>query len=677
MTKSFAIVVLIGASLLALWGGITLASQIGGGTAGLTGPVAVDLNVTSDPCTHDFYIWGSNGPHNMTLQVESGGSTILITSSNTHWVPVNGSMTGSNFEAAGSGTVAGIPNVTVTLVGSWDGTTLMGTYTIGAGNELPTGQCPDHLPHPAVYTIKPKPTPTATVVATGTPPKLYSIIVIKLNDDNLQPVPDWEIRLYAGPNCSGSAIDTKQTDADGMVDFEGLDAGPYSVREINRTGWNPVGATCKSTELPGALVAGVPACPIAPDEPFPQPGCDTFPSAARVQVRFNGTDTVIGADLGGPVQIERLNKPIDKDGDGLDEVNTEMVFMDLTGPGLTVRESPTKHSTGVIEEQHNITSGVLDFPANSFFDIFFEVDVGGMTLHNNTPLRMACKIDQVPPYKCLYEPPITDPVELLNVDDVKIAKLVHGLHIPIPPNEVVVIFTNRPKTTPTVTATRTPTPHEGTATATPTNPPPNGTCTKGDQNVSFQGQTWDLWKCVPNPPTAHFNRVDVFVGTNQPNPLLSAVHFVCHSTHEKVEGVFKVHKANVYPGTTLPNADIWSAEFNEKCVEGANVYVQPVSPAVHPVIVQVAFTDNQPTPTVTATPRPNVTPTPTPHPRDGDANKDGTTNAIDGALVLQFDASLIDSINDSADVNGDAMKNSLDALLILQFVAALIDHLPI
>ncbi len=684
MTKSFAIVVLIGASLLALWGGITLASQQGGGSGGAAGVLAysIDLNVQSDPAGHDSFIWGGLPPHNLQLFVITPPGTPLLSicstqdcaPSNSRWVDVHGSMDElGNVTANGSGQVAGCPNASVTFVGTYSPTGgPLGKYTMGANNELPSCT-PTQGQQPAIYTIKPKPgTPTPT----GTPPKLYSIIVIKLNDDNLQPVPGWRMNLYPGSGCMGTRIATALTDADGMVDFLNLDPGAYSVAEKSEIGWNPVGPTCQAVTVPGVAGAVIPPCPIAPDEPFPQPGCDTFPSAARVNVRFNATDAVVGASLGGPVLIVRENKPADKDGDGLDEVNTEMVFMELTGGGVTVRESSTRHSDGVIEEQANVTSGVLDFPADSFFDVFFEVEVGGLTLHNETPFRLACKITEVPPYKCFYEPPIKTPIDLLDANGVKIAKLLHGLHLPIPPNETVIIFTNRPKTTPTVTAT--PTPHEGTPTATPTNPPPNGACTKTAQDVTFQNKVWDQWKCVPNPPTMHFNRIDVFVGTNQANPLLSAVHFVCQSTNEKVDGVFKVHKANVYPGTTLPNADIWSAEFNEKCVEGANVYVQPVSAAVHPVIVQVAFTDTQPpTPTVTATPRPNDTPTPTPHPRDGDANKDGVTNPIDGALVLQFDASLIDSINDSADVNGDSMKNSLDALLILQFVADLIDHLPI
>jgi hypothetical protein len=81
-----------------------------------------------------------------------------------------------------------------------------------------------------------------------------------------------------------------------------------------------------------------------------------------------------------------------------------------------------------------------------------------------------------------------------------------------------------------------------------------------------------------------------------------------------------------------------------------------------------------PTNTPTMTPAPTRTPTPTPTGLAGDANGDGTANAVDAALVLQNSAGLIASINPNADVNHDGQINSLDALLILQYVAGLIDH---
>ena len=86
------------------------------------------------------------------------------------------------------------------------------------------------------------------------------------------------------------------------------------------------------------------------------------------------------------------------------------------------------------------------------------------------------------------------------------------------------------------------------------------------------------------------------------------------------------------------------------------------------------------TPTVTDSPIATATPTSTPTPviEPGDVNGDGDISAIDAALILQFDAGLLDSLPypGSADVNGDGNVNSIDAALVLQFTAGLLSTLP-
>lgn len=61
----------------------------------------------------------------------------------------------------------------------------------------------------------------------------------------------------------------------------------------------------------------------------------------------------------------------------------------------------------------------------------------------------------------------------------------------------------------------------------------------------------------------------------------------------------------------------------------------------------------------------------------GDANCNGSVNAIDAALVLQISAGLLDvlSCEDNADVNGNGSVDSIDAALVLQFVAGLLSSL--
>ncbi len=96
---------------------------------------------------------------------------------------------------------------------------------------------------------------------------------------------------------------------------------------------------------------------------------------------------------------------------------------------------------------------------------------------------------------------------------------------------------------------------------------------------------------------------------------------------------------------------------------GTYLYYCRIHPAIHRgrIIVQGAGTP---------------TPTPTPARHYGDANKDGSINPIDAALVLQYSAGLLSSINPNADANGNGQINAIDATLILQYVAGLLHNLP-
>ena len=139
----------------------------------------------------------------------------------------------------------------------------------------------------------------------------------------------------------------------------------------------------------------------------------------------------------------------DDDGDGRDEVVTEMVQLDLAGVSPTfgpvrITVHPTIKSMGLIEETVNDTPGLLDLApfgtpgttADSFFDIFFEVEVGGMTLHTETPKRMSARIRHKPPapgdwYENVQIIPLLDPAG----NDTGFT-LGAGRHLPRPKTEI-------------------------------------------------------------------------------------------------------------------------------------------------------------------------------------------------------------------------------------------------
>jgi len=127
----------------------------------------------------------------------------------------------------------------------------------------------------------------------------------------------------------------------------------------------------------------------------------------------------------GPGQVE--GRASDDDGDGLEEVETEMAALDLSGSGptfgpVTMRLRPGVRTLGEIEEMANNTAGVLDLPpftaagtANSLFDVFCEIEIGGQVFHNVQPLRWYDVIDHKPPKNASYESN-PEPISLVDED---------------------------------------------------------------------------------------------------------------------------------------------------------------------------------------------------------------------------------------------------------------------
>jgi hypothetical protein len=116
----------------------------------------------------------------------------------------------------------------------------------------------------------------------------------------------------------------------------------------------------------------------------------------------SSTETI---NLAGSLQID-VTFPLlegsasDGNGNGRDEVPTEMVALSLTGSSslgpVIVGLDASQPSLGTIEETANNVPGILDIApfasvgsAESFFDLFLELDIGGSIFRNAVPARIA------------------------------------------------------------------------------------------------------------------------------------------------------------------------------------------------------------------------------------------------------------------------------------------------
>jgi hypothetical protein len=101
----------------------------------------------------------------------------------------------------------------------------------------------------------------------------------------------------------------------------------------------------------------------------------------------------------------------DSDGDGLDDVKTEMVALNLAGTAplgpFTIKLRAAPASTGEMEETANNTVGRLDVPPftavgmiDSFFDIYVEVTLGTNTFTTAKPLRVRGNLTHKPANPC-------------------------------------------------------------------------------------------------------------------------------------------------------------------------------------------------------------------------------------------------------------------------------------
>ncbi|MBI3910260.1 MAG: hypothetical protein HY320_04925 [Armatimonadetes bacterium] len=197
-------------------------------------------------------------------------------------------------------------------------------------------------------------------------------------------------------------------------------------------------ALCASVGLWAVVGAQAPSRIAAPGTPAVSPaaGTDTFDSIAEIQPFSGDGQTDFGLiDLVGPTTVVRGN-PQRGPQPRTYQIDTELVSMNLTGfssmlgGDVTVRESPTRASTGRITGPSKV-----GFPANSFFDVFVEIDVPGIgRLHNEQAVRLISIIHGIPPIEDAYNAPENLAVPLLDSQGIVRALLGHVQHVPCQPS---------------------------------------------------------------------------------------------------------------------------------------------------------------------------------------------------------------------------------------------------
>ena len=126
----------------------------------------------------------------------------------------------------------------------------------------------------------------------------------------------------------------------------------------------------------------------------------------------------------------------------LDVIDTEIVSMPLTGGGVTLTVGGGLGQGGVLRQSLGAIAEQPGDPetADSFFDVFFEVDLGGgMYLYNQIPARIESIIDCVPPRATYIKPPECLPLYTSPIpgQGTHIANLLTGRHIVNPSGEPV------------------------------------------------------------------------------------------------------------------------------------------------------------------------------------------------------------------------------------------------
>lgn len=226
--------------------------------------------------------------------------------------------------------------------------------------------------HPLVETVSGEGTPSESVVALEwfNMPVPVKITTHLLNQTTGRPIPNKEMRLYTGTECTGTPLAVANTDNRGRVEFPNLEPMTYTVQLPPQSGVTGVGNTCQWANLEHfrAITRTVYFTETLPDAggtvQLPLFGAlwGTKQAESKYYLLQGGATVTYG--------------PRQQSGEqGF--VDVEIVEMSLQGWNsptdfIDIRESPSRDSLGQVIEEPG-----TDFRIDSFFDVWTEVSFDG------------------------------------------------------------------------------------------------------------------------------------------------------------------------------------------------------------------------------------------------------------------------------------------------------------
>ncbi len=160
--------------------------------------------------------------------------------------------------------------------------------------------------------------------------------------------------------------------------------------------------------IPG-FVGGAAACTAAGGTLFQANACAGFDCGVAHQLKAEAV-VELEFPLGEPSIIKRLEGPSDV-------IRTEIIEMELKGGGVKLREGALDRSLGGLVPPDS-------FPAMSFFDVFWEIELGGgaTVASTSVPQRIEAIVNAFPDLGVPYLS--TGPVDLLDDMGVTVARIV-------------------------------------------------------------------------------------------------------------------------------------------------------------------------------------------------------------------------------------------------------------